>query len=296
MKKSVGIATDSYSGISSREAERLGIKVLAMPFYVNGECFYENQSLSRDEFFQRLQEGADVKTSQPSPAAVIELWDEMLEEYEELVYIPMSSGLSGSCMTAQGLAGEEAYEGRVFVADVGRVATPMHRSVLDALELAAEGFSAEEIRDALEESRDRMVIYVGLQTLEHLKRGGRISASAQVIGTILNIKPVMKFDVGTLDVYKKCRGFSRAREAMIEAMRQELAGRFKEEQAAGEVFLMAASSASEEETKRWVQEIEAAFPGMNVACDPLTLGLCCHIGQGGLGIGCSCRVKRPLRK
>lgn len=293
MKKSVGIATDSYSGISPQEAKQLGIRVLAMPFYVDGECFYENQSLSRELFFQRLQAGADVKTSQPSPAAVMELWDEMLEDYEELVYIPMSSGLSGSCMTAQGLAGEDTYEGRVFVADVGRISTPMHRSVLDALELASRGVGAREIRDALEESRDKMVIYVGLQTLEHLKKGGRISASAQVIGTILNIKPVMKFDVGTLDVYKKCRGFSRAREAMIEAMRQELAGRFKEEQEAGDVFLMAASSASEEETRRWIQEIEAAFPGMQVACDPLTLGLCCHIGQGGLGIGCSCRVKSP---
>lgn len=293
MKKSVGIATDSYSGISPQEAEQLGIRVLAMPFYVDGECFYENQSLSREMFFQRLQAGADVKTSQPSPTAVMELWDEMLKECEEIVYIPMSSGLSGSCMTAQGMAGEEAYEGRVFVADVGRVSTPMHRSVLDALELASEGFGAREIRDALEESRDKMVIYVGLQTLEHLKKGGRISASTQVIGTILNIKPVMKFDVGTLDVYKKCRGFSRARESMIEAMRQELAGRFKEEQEAGDVFLMAASSASEEETGRWIQEIESAFPGMKVVCDPLTLGLCCHIGQGGLGIGCSCRVKRP---
>ena len=290
--KSIRVITDSHSSISQQEAAKLGITVLPMPFYIDGQCYYEDITLSRDEFFEKLASGADVSTSQPSPSEVMKLWDEALRESDEVLYIPISSGLSGSCMTASALAGEEPYEGRVHVVDNGRVSTLLHRSVLDALELIREGYSAREIKEILEQARDKMIIYVAVDTLTHLKKGGRISSAAALIGTVLNIKPVLKFDVGTLDMYKKCRGFMMAKKAMIAAMKQDLQTTFKEWYERGEVYLLAASSASADITKAWVEEIGAAFPGMDVLCDDLSLGVSCHIGQGGLGIGCSCRPKR----
>jgi DegV family protein with EDD domain len=226
---------------------------------------------------------------------VLKLWDEALEEYETVLYIPISSGLSGSCQTAMMMAQEEPYCGRVFVVDNGRVSTPLHRSVLDALELIEEGYSAAGIKAILEEARDKMVIYIGVQTLEHLKQGGRITPATAALGTVLNIKPVLKFDVGNLDTFKKCRGFNKARRVMIEAMEHDLNTRFKEWYDRGEVYLLAASSASQEETESWVAEIKEAFPGMEVMCDDLSLGVSCHIGQGGLGIGCSVRPERPQK-
>lgn len=290
--KKIGVITDSHSGITQKQAKELDIMVLPMPFYFDDECYYEDVNLSREEFFQKLDSGSKVATSQPSPADVMKLWDEGLEKYEQIVYIPISSGLSGSCAAALAMAQESPYEGKIFVVDNGRVSTPLHRSVLDALELIEEGYTAPEIKEILEESRDKMVIYVGVETLEHLKRGGRISPATAALGTVLNIKPVLKFDVGTLDTFKKCHGFAKARKAMIEAMQHDLETTFLEWQEKGEVYLLAASSSSKEVTEEWLKEIQEAFPGMEVMCDDLSMGVSCHIGQGGLGIGCSCRPKR----
>lgn len=290
--KPIGVVTDSHSGLTQQQAKELGIYVLPMPFYVDDECYYEDITLSREDFFEKLKAGANITTSQPSPADVMKVWDEALKEYEQILYIPISSGLSGSCGTAAAMTQEEPYENRVFVVDNGRVSTPLHRSVLDALELIEEGCSAKEIKEMLEECRDKMVIYVGVETLENLKRGGRVSAATAALGTVLNIKPVLKFDVGTLDMYQKCRGFKKAKKAMIEAMKNDLETKFNEWYDKGEVYLLAASSASEEDTQEWVKEVEEAFPGMEVMCDKLSLGVSCHIGYGGLGIGCSCRPKR----
>lgn len=292
--KSIGIITDSHSGITQEQANELGIFVLPMPFYFEGECYYENIDLSKEDFWEKLRKGANVSTSQPSPEAVMEIWDKALSEYEQILYIPISSGLSGSCQTAMALAQEEAYENRVFVVDNGRVSTPFHRSILDALEMIEEGYSAKQIKDSLEQARANMVIYVAVETLEYLKRGGRISAATAAIGNILNIKPVLKFDVGKLDTFKKCRGFAMAKKVMIEAMKHDLETTFQEYYEKGEVYLLAASSAIDEVTKQWVEEIKAAFPGMEVMCDNLSMGVSCHIGPGGLGIGCSCRPKRPV--
>lgn len=290
--KSIGVVTDSHSSITAQQAKALGIYVLPMPFYIDDNCFYEDITLTRDEFFQKLDSGAAISTSQPSPEQVQKIWNEALSEYKQILYIPISSGLSGSCQTAFALSKEEPYKDRVFVVDNGRVSTLMHRSVLDAIELIEEGFTAEEIKQMLEAARDQMIIYVGVETLVHLKRGGRISPAVAALGTVLNIKPVLKFDVGTLDMYKKCRGFEKAKKAMIEAMKHDLETKFKTQYEAGEVFLLAASSASAEKTKQWIADIKAAFGGMDVMCDDLSLGVSCHIGQGGLGIGCSCRPKR----
>lgn len=289
---SIGIMTDSHSGISQKEAEQLGIKILPMPFYLNDVCYYEDKTITREEFFRRMAEDENVGTSQPAPGDVMDMWKEMLNTYESVVYIPISSGLSGSCDTAKMLAQEEEFEGKVFVVDNGRVATPLHQSVLDAIQLIEEGYTAAQIRDILEASREKTVIYVAVDTLEYLKRGGRINAATASIGTLLNIKPILKFDVGKLDAFKKCRGFKKAKSEMLQAMKHEFETTFKEEFERGEVNLVAASSADEETTNTWVEEIKAFFPDMEVMCDPISLGVSCHTGPGALGIGCSCRPKR----
>lgn len=290
--KKIGIVTDSHSSISGKEGERLGIKILPMPFYIDNKCYYEDVDISRNEFFKKLAEGADVSTSQPSPESVMSIWDEALEEYEQILYLPISSALSGSCMTAQALAREDKYADKVYVVDNGRASTPLHRSVLDAIELIDEGYSAEEIQKILYEARDKMVIYIGVDTLDYLKKGGRVKPSVALIGNILNIKPVLKFDVGTLDMFQKTRGTSKMKKVMLDAVKQDLETTFKEWYDKKEVYLLAASSAGVDEAEKWVNEIREAFPGMEVLYDDLSLGICCHTGPGGLGIGISCKPKR----
>ncbi len=290
--KPIGIATDSHSGILPDKAAELGVMVLPMPFYFGEDCYYEEVSIKREEFFKRLNAGETVSTSQPSPESVMEFWRNGLKTYESIVYIPMSSGLSGSCHTAMMLAEEEEFAGKVFVVDNGRVATPLHRSILDAMELAEEGYSASKIKEILEADKENMTIYIAVETLEYLRKGGRITAAAAAIGTLLNIKPVLKLGVGVLDTYKKCRGMRKAKNEMLQTMKQELETRFKEPLERGELYLMAATSADEETTKEWVEEIKAYFPGMEVVCDYLTMGISCHTGEGALGIGCSCKPKR----
>ena len=201
--KSIGVVTDSHSSITQAEAQKLGIYVLPMPFYIDGQVYYEDITLSREEFFEKLDSGADISTSQPSPAEVMQLWDRALKEFEQILYIPISSGLSGSCATAAALAQDDPYEGRVFVVDNGRVSAPLHRSVLDCLELISEGYPASEIKNMLEQSKDQMSIYIGVDTLEHLKKGGRITPAAALLGSVLNIKPILKLNVGLLDSFKK---------------------------------------------------------------------------------------------
>lgn len=290
--KSIGIVTDSHGGISQKEAAELGVRVLPMPFYFDDACYYEGVSISREEFFKRLNGGERATTSQPSPESVMQIWRESLQEFEKILYMPLSSGLSGSCNTAKMLAEEDEFLGRVFVVDNGRVSTPMHRSILDALELIEEGYSAEDIKEILEKAKDKMTIFVAVETLEFLKKGGRITPASAAIGTILNIKPILRFDIGILETYKKCRGMKKARREMLEAMKQELQTTFREYYDKKEVYLLAASSADEVTTREWIEEIQNFFPGMDVLCDQLSLGLSCHIGEGGLGIGCSCRPKR----
>lgn len=293
--KTIGVVTDSHGGISPEEAERLGVKVLPMPFYFGEECYYEDVSITREEFFQRLNAEEIVTTSQPSPESVMEIWRESLQEFEKILYMPISSGLSGSCNTAKMLAQEDEFAGRVFVVDNGRVSTPMHRSILDALELIEEGYSAENIQEILEAFKDKMAIYIAVETLEYLKKGGRITPTTATIGMILNIKPILKFDIGILETYKKCRGMKKARKEMLEAINHEFQTTFKEYYDNKEIYLLAASSADESTTREWLEEIQAFFPDMEILCDTLSLGLSCHTGEGALGIGCSCRPKREIK-
>ena len=287
--KKIGIVTDSHSSISPAKAAELGVYVLPMPFDVNGQEYFEGVSLTREEFFTFQRNGAEIGTSQPAPADVMALWDKLLQEYETLLYMPISSGLSGSCQTAAALAEEEPYAGRIFVVDNGRVGSPLHRSILDALELIDKGLSAEECKAALEKNRDELVIYIAVETLEYLKKGGRISAATAAVGTLLNIKPILHLTTGKLESYKKARGMHKACEAMLESIRSDLAIRFQEAHARGDVHLLAAGSADAETTAKWLKQIETAFPGMPILYDDLSMGVSCHTGEGALGIGLSVR-------
>ena len=285
--KSIGIVTDSHGGISQAEAEKLCVKILPMPLMIGDESYLENISITRKDFFEQLNNSEKPATSQPSPEQVMDIWREALTEYEYILHMPISSGLSGSCNTARMLAQEDEFEGKVFVVDNGRISTPMHRSILDAVELIEKGYSAEQIKDILEASKNEMSIYIAVETLEHLKNGGRISGAAAAIGTALNIKPILQLNVGLLELYKKARGMRKAKREMLESMKHDFETRFKDAYDKGEVYLLAASSADEETTAAWVDEIKAYFPGMEVLCDYLSLGISCHTGEGALGIGCS---------
>lgn len=286
--KKTGILTDSHSGIGREEAEKLGICVLPMPFYMEGKLYREGVDMSREEFFDRLRRGADVSTSQPSPAEVMDMWDEMLTEYEEILYIPISSGLSGSCMSAMAMANDPKYAGKVLVVDNGHVSTLLHKCILDTVEMVRSGLDAAQIRKILEDEKEKISIYIGISTMEYLKRGGRVSSVTALAADMLNIKPVMRFGTGKLDTFQKCRGMKKARKVMIDAMKSELEENFREELTAGRVQLVAASSSDDEVTADWVAQIRDSFPGMDVMCDDLTFGLSCHIGPDGLGIGCTC--------
>ena len=289
--KKIGIITDSHCGVTQAEAERLGIKVLPMPLYIDDVCYYEDITISQSEFFEKLKVCDKVSTSQASPAEVMDLWNACLEEYETILCMPMSSGLSGSCNTAKMFAESDEYAGRVFVVDNGRISTPMHRSILDALELIEEGYTAEEIKNILENEKDKMSIYIAVETLEYLKKGGRISGATAAIGAILDIKPILKLATGLLEAHDKCRGSKKARRMMIEQIKSDIETKFAD-YAVDDIRILAATSADDETTAKWIEQIKEAFPGKEVLCDKLSLGISCHTGEGALGIGVSCKPKR----
>lgn len=287
----IGIITDSHCGISREEASKYGIRVLPMPLYIDDDCLYEGTTISRLDFFERLKTCEKVSTSQASPAEVMDLWNESLTEYENILYMPMSSGLSGACNTAKLFAEDDEFKNRVFVVDNGRISTPMHRSILDAVELIDEGYSAKEIKDILESEKDKMSIYIAVETLEYLKKGGRISSTTAVIGTLLDIKPILRLHTGLLEQFEKCRGSKKAKRIMLESIKDDIENKFKDYND-DEIYLLAATSADEEATNKWIEQIKEYFPGKEILCDPLSLGICCHTGEGALGIGISCRPKR----
>lgn len=289
--KKIAVVTDSHSSISPAEASLLGVFVLPMPFDVDGQDYFEGVNLTRDQFFGYQRAGATIGTSQPAPAAVMEMWDKVLQEYESLLYMPISSGLSSSCQTAIAYAEEEPYAGRVFVVDNGRVASPLHQSVLDAIALVNAGHSPEAIKTALENNRDEVTIYIAVETLEYLKRGGRISATAAAVGTMLNIKPILRLATGKLESCQKARGMNRACEAMLASIRADLEGRFAEAHARGDVRLLAAGSADKATTAKWLRQIGDAFPGMPILYDDLSMGVSCHTGEGALGVGLSVKPR-----
>ena len=283
--KQIAIVTDSNSGLTQEQGAALGISVLPMPFYINGELFYEGITLSQEEFYQRLSEDADISTSQPSPADVTALWDKLLEEYKEVVHIPMSSGLSSSCGTAIMLA--EDYNGKVQVVNNQRISVTQRQSVLDAKELAEKGKSALEIKEILEACKMESSIYITLETLKYLKKGGRITPAAAALGTLLNLKPVLQIQGEKLDAFAKARGKNQAKKVMIEAMKRDLEVRFADVEKPKGMHLAAAYAGNKEEAEQWQAELSEAFPGYDIHMDPLSLSVSCHIGPGALAVTCS---------
>ena len=279
----IKIVTDSNSGITQAEAKELGIFVVPMPFLINGEEYFEDINLTQKEFYEHLQGDAAVSTSQPSAVTVTELWDELLKDGSDVVHIPMSSGLSETCHTAQNLAKD--YNGRVQVVDNQRISVTLKQSVLDALKLAEAGKSATEIKEYLESTKFDSSIYISLDTLKYLKKGGRLTPAAALIGTILKIKPVLQIQGEKLDAFKKVHSLKQAKNEMINAIRNDLATRFKTYLDAGEMTISVAHTNNYEEAETFKKELEAVFPEIPITyVDPLSLSVSCHIGPGALAV------------
>ena len=278
----VAVVTDSNSGISQKLAEEMGISVLPMPFTIDGREYFEGISLTQDEFYEYLKKDADIATSQPSPESVLNLWKELLKEYDEVVHIPMSSGLSGSCQTAIALADD--FGGRVQVVNNHRISITQRRSVEDAVRLAREGKSAGEIRAILEETKLNSSIYITVATLKYLKKGGRITPAVAAIGTMLRLKPVLTIQGERLDSFSKARTMRQARQTMIDAIRNDMEKRFGGLDA-HKVYLDIAHTNNYEEAQDFKAEVEEAFPGYQVGfVDALSLSVSCHIGDGALAL------------
>ncbi len=283
---SVAIVTDSNSGISQAEGKELGIYVIPMPCLVDGKLYYENVDITKEQFYHFMESDADLTTSQPSPGDVMDLWDKLLKEYDEIVHIPMSSGLSASCSTAMGLA--QDYDGKVQVVNNQRISVTMQQSVMDAKHLAATGKSAAQIKEILEKEALESSIYLVVDTLKYLKKGGRITPAAALLGSALNLKPLLQIQGEKLDAYKKVRGMKAAKKNMLDAMKKDVEGRFADYVAKGQLKLHVAYTTDEETAKQWMEEVQNAFPGLTITrMDPLSFSITCHTGPGVLAIAAS---------
>lgn len=276
--RKVAVITDSNSGITSAEAGCLGVAVVPMPFFIDGELYLEGVDLTHDKFYSFLNNGADVSTSQPSMSDILDSWNQALETCEEVVYLPMTSALSSSYQTAHMLA--EDFGGKVQVVDNKRISCTLKQSILEAVHLANQGYNACQIREILEREALNASIYITVDTLKYLKKGGRITPTAASIGTVLNIKPVLQIQGGRLDAHSKVRGMKAAKKAMLDAAETDINVRF----AGRPCTIRGAYSCSAEEAAQWHDEICARFPGYDVRLDPLTLSIACHIGPGAVAI------------
>lgn len=285
----IAIVTDSNSGITQDQAKKMGVHVIPMPFYINETLYLEGVTLTQEEFYERLKNDEPISTSQPSPAEVCSLWDMLLKENDEIVHIPMSSGLSNSCETAMGLARD--YDGKVQVVDNQRISVTQYQSVVDALALRDAGKSAAEIKEVLEAEKLESSIYITLETLKYLKKGGRITPAAAAIGTVLNLKPVLQIQGEKLDAYAKVRGKKQAKRVMLKAAQEDMQERFAEYKKEGLMCIEGAYTGNPEEAEEFKKEIEAAFPGHEVRMAPLSLSVACHIGHGALAVACTKKVK-----
>lgn len=276
----VAIVTDSNSGISMEEARERDIYVIPMPFFINGKVYYESVNLSQEEFYQMMSDNVEVSTSMPSVGDMTDLWEKILKIYDELVYIPMSSGLSSGCATAAAIA--EEYEGRVRVVDAHRVSVPMKDLVFYARHLVDEKKSAFEIKEILEKAADEFTVLISVETLKYLKKGGRITPAVALIGTALRIRPVLEIHDGRLDTFAKCRTMNKAKQAMIDQIRLEVETKFGGDYS--KVHLGVAYTGAPSIGQDMKIEMEAAFPGQPISMDPLPLSIACHTGPGAVGI------------
>ena len=288
MKKKVAIVTDSNSGITQEQAKELGVFVLPMPFMIDEVSYFEDIDLDQKGFYEKLEGGADVITSQPSPDSVLTLWKEILENYEEIVHIPMSSGLSGSCQSAMMLA--EDFDGKVQVVNNQRISVTQRQSALDAVMLKERGMNAVQIKEALEADKFNSSIYIMLDTLYYLKKGGRITPAAAAIGTLLKLKPVLQIQGEKLDAFAKARTTGQGKSIMLNAIRNDMETRFGGA-TADNIWLEVAYTKDEQAAEQFVQEIQKEFPGFDIVCNPLSLSVACHIGPGALAIACCKKMK-----
>ncbi|MCP1101648.1 DegV family protein with EDD domain [Aequitasia blattaphilus] len=281
----IAIVTDSNSGITQKEAKQLGIWVVPMPFTINGEVYFEDVTLSQSEFYQRLADDSDIHTSQPAVGDLIELWNSILESFDKIIHIPMSSGLSGSCETAYVLSQE--FKGRVHVIDNQRISVTQKQSVLEAIDMVDGGFSAAEIEERLMKNKLEASIYIMVDTLKYLKKGGRITPAGAAIGTVLKIKPVLQIQGEKLDAFAKVRGTKSGKRIMLDAIEKDIMTRFSGE----EVHMAIAHTCETEEVEKWVEEAKERFPDTPFVVDPLSLSVSCHIGPGALAIACTKKLK-----
>ena len=280
------IMTDSNCGIMPDEGRDLGIYVLPMPLIIDGQTYYEGVDITLDEFFKRQISGADITTSQPSPGDVEAMWTDLLRTYDEIVFIPMSGGLSSTCQTALILSEEEPFRGRVFVVDNRRISVTQAQSVLDAKLLAEEGKTASQIKEILEAEALDASIYIAVDTLEYLKKGGRITAAAAAIGTVLKLKPVLTIQGDKLDSYAKARGLKSAFRTMLNAVKNDISSRFSHLREDGVLKLGIANTLMEpEKLELFINEMKENFPDMELFYLPLTMSIGTHTGPGALGIG-----------
>ena len=278
--KKIAVVTDSNSGITQEEAQKMGIHVLPMPFTIDGNEYFEGINLTQEEFYEKLKGDADIATSQPSPHAILKLWDELLKEYDEIVQIPMSSGLSGSCQSAALFA--QDYDGRVQVVDNHRISVTQKESVISALRLVEQGYEAGQIRDFLEKHAYDASIYITVDSMEYLKKGGRVTPAAATLATVLNLKPVLTIQGDKLDAFAKVRGMKLAESKMIEAIHQDRAERFKDVPESRLLIETAGTLENGELAEHWRQQVQAEFPFAKVSYANLPCSIACHLGMNSV--------------
>lgn len=291
----IAVVTDSNSGITQAQAKEMGITVLPMPFMIDGETYYEDITLTQEQFYQRLKDNSDISTSQPTPDSIMKLWDELLKEYDQIVHIPMSAGLSGSCATAMMLAGEDEYEGNVFVVDNHRISVTQYQSVKDAMMLADMGMDGAQIKKRLEETVADSVIFVTVDTLKYLKKGGRITPAAAALGTLLRIKPVLIILGEKLDSFAKARTMKQAKTLMMNAIQKELDERLHDSECK-DCHLAIAHSDNEEAALEFKKKVEERFPDADIYLAPLSLSIACHIGPGSLALTATRKMEEEHEK
>lgn len=291
----IAVVTDSNSGITQAQAKEMGITVLPMPFMIDGETYYEDITLTQEQFYQKLKDNSDISTSQPTPDSIMKMWDELLKEYDQIIHIPMSSGLSGSCSTAMMLAGEDEYEGKVFVVDNRRISVTQYQSVKDAQMLAAMGMDGAQIKKRLEETAADSVIFITVDTLKYLKKGGRITPAAAALGTLLRIKPVLIILGEKLDSFAKARTMKQAKTMMLNAIQKELDERLHDSECK-DCHLAIAHTDNEEAALEFKKEVEERFPNADVYMAPLSLSIACHIGPGSLAVTATRKMEEEHEK
>lgn len=276
------IVTDTNSGISVREAQEMGIYLIPMPFFIGGKTYLEGKDCTPKAFFQKMSAGLEVSTSQPAPEEITSLWERLLKTHDAVLHFPMTSGLSGSCQTAKALAQE--YGGRVVVVDDHRISVTLAQSIRNALTLLGQGKTAEQVREILEGEKDASSIYIAVNTLEYLKKSGRVTAAGAAMAAVLQIKPVLQIQGGKLDAYKKVRGMVHAKKALISALGHDLTTRFANMKMA---IFSGYSGGDPALGELWQREVQKAFPKYSVGLISLPLSICCHVGEGALGVACA---------